>query len=184
MIVTNESELRSKCKVVEPERGLEIGAKLALELEKSSDGIGLAAPQIGIDGRVFVFIKEDGGLVFAINPTILSREDPFLYAKEGCLSFPGKTIKRIRYNKLVWKDQFRKDAFTLEGRDAVVFDHENDHLDGVLMFDRAEPSKYDKCFCGSEEKYKFCCFKEMNGKTKIHKNESSKDQETNSQDPG
>lgn len=164
MIVTQKDQLRNICEKVEPSEGLEVAAKLAFELESNQNGIGLAAPQIGINKRVFVLLKEDGGLLFVINPILLDKKHPYLNEVEGCLSFPNKTVSTIRYREIFWKDEFRKDIFKLEGRDALVFQHENDHLDGILMFDRSEPRKYDDCFCGSKKKYKWCCNEKVHGK--------------------
>lgn len=124
MIVTQKDQLRNICEKVEPSEGLEVAAKLAFELESNQNGIGLAAPQIGINKRVFVLLKEDGGLLFVINPILLDKKHPYLNEVEGCLSFPNKTVSTIRYREIFWKDEFRKDIFKLEGRDALVFQHE------------------------------------------------------------
>ena len=156
MIIQDKTLLKEPCLAV-VDNGLEIAAQLIIELEKHPTGIGLSAPQIGIQERVFVFQKSSGLIAFAINPIIVEKRYPYLNHEESCLSFPDKFVNTIRYRQVIWKDDFKKEPVEMFGRDALVWAHEFDHLDGILMFDRTEPGKYDKCFCGSEEKYKFCC---------------------------
>ncbi len=92
-----------------------------LMLEKK--GLGLAAPQVGIDARLFV---SRWGEVF-VNPVIVVREIPCT-TYEGCLSLPGIERGVARFNKIVLADGR---TYT-EGR-AIVIQHELDHLNGVLI---------------------------------------------------
>ena len=102
-------------------------------------GIGLAAPQVGIEQRFFVYDIGDGPEVL-LNPRVVETEGEWLY-EEGCLSIPGLAFEIVR-PKLVTVQ-----ANDLEGNEIIVqgdellgrcFLHEIDHLDGVLMFDRME----------------------------------------------
>lgn len=101
-----------------------------------ADGVGLAAPQVGVLRRVFIMDFGDGkGVIEAVNPRIVERhgkqEDV-----EGCLSSPGEygITRRPRRVKMVAQDRFGKE-FTYEGEDlsARCVCHENDHLDGILF---------------------------------------------------
>lgn len=156
MIVTTEKNLRQVCERVSLEEGKEIGKKLVSILEKTSNGAGLAAPQIGINKRVCV-IKNYNGFVIFINPVIVHKSSPFVNYQEGCLSFFGKRVDTIRYNNLVVKDDLGGEQM-FSNFSAVAVHHECDHLDGVLMFDRQKPKPYEKCFCESGKKFKFCCW--------------------------
>jgi peptide deformylase len=110
-------------------------------------GVGLAATQIGVALRVFVIDiageDEPSNLQVFINPEILSSEGTQVY-NEGCLSFPGvsediKRAERVRVRALDANGQ----PFELEadGLLAVAVQHENDHLDGVLMIDKLNALK-------------------------------------------
>jgi len=112
-----------------------------LDTMKKNNGAGLAAPQIGVALRVFVLSEETSPTqqVF-VNPSWfthgtggrISSED------EGCLSFPGVRITRPRYpHVMVHAWDRRRQMFELVLSDFAAFavQHENDHLDGVLMAD-------------------------------------------------
>ncbi len=89
----------------------------------SKNGLGLAAPQVGIDARLFV---TRWGEVF-VNPRIAKKEIPCT-TYEGCLSLPGIERGVARFNKIVLADG----RVYTEGR-AIVIQHELDHLNGVLI---------------------------------------------------
>lgn len=99
-----------------------------------TDGVGLAAPQVGVLRRVFIMDFGDG-IIEAVNPEIVSikgmQEGP-----EGCLSFPGEygIVRRPQKAKLKAQDRHGK-WFTLTGEDLVArcICHENDHLDGIVF---------------------------------------------------
>jgi len=107
------------------------------------DGAGLAAPQVGRSVRIFAIdphfysTNEKNPLVF-INPRIVFSDGVFVY-EEGCLSLPGiyEKVKRSRQIRMQALDPDGK-PFEVEAEeyDAVVLQHEYDHLDGVLFTDR------------------------------------------------
>ncbi len=107
-------------------------------------GVGLAAPQVGIAQR-FMLVSESGEpdeVTVVINPEILAKEGSE-EMEEGCLSFPAMygTIDRatkieVRYRDLDWNEK----KMSLEGFLARVFQHEFDHLNGVVFIDRMPPS--------------------------------------------
>ncbi len=110
-------------------------------------GIGLAAPQVGISLRLLVVGHEEGREPRAlINPVIVARGGE-VTAEEGCLSIPGIFAPVTRSE---WVEVEATDAegrpVTMRGRGllARVFQHEIDHLDGVLFIDRLDPVTRDR----------------------------------------
>jgi peptide deformylase len=112
-------------------------AKDMLKCMFENDGIGLAAPQIGISKRIFVMGNPQQSYI-CVNPKILSGQGQ-VKDQEGCLSFPGlwlhvnryETIQ-VEYQDILGKQHQRE--FT--GLIARVFQHEYDHLDGVCFVNR------------------------------------------------
>jgi peptide deformylase len=104
-------------------------------------GVGLAAPQIGILKRVIVLDPGDGtGLIEMINPEITARSGRVL-GPEGCLSIPGLQGDVYRAEHITVKGLDRHgNEVVMEARDflARIFQHEIDHLNGVLFIDIAE----------------------------------------------
>ncbi len=106
-------------------------------LMKSSDGVGLAANQAGLDMQLVV-VEVDKEVFKLINPRIIKREGS-LVIKEGCLSFPGLELEVKRSRKIKVEALNQKGVpLTLEpeGASAVVFQHEIDHINGVAFIDR------------------------------------------------
>lgn len=110
----------------------------------AANGVGLAAPQIGIPKRVVVL--DDGeGLIELINPVVISKSGEYM-DQEGCLSVPNK-VGDVKRAKKVVVHALNRDAelmeYQVEGLLARIFQHEIDHLNGVLFIDLAE-KLYDK----------------------------------------
>lgn len=104
------------------------------------NGVGLAAPQIGIKRRMVVIDVGDG-LMELINPEITHLSEETVGMVEGCLSVPGKRGYVVRPEKVTVRAQDRKgEFFTVEadGLLARCLQHEIDHLDGVLYVDKME----------------------------------------------
>jgi peptide deformylase len=104
-----------------------------------SNGIGLAAPQIGVQKRFFIADIGDGQQYVFINPKITNRSD-LVNKIEGCLSFPGVFIEVARYKKIFIKAQdIEGKTFKIKATDllAQVCLHEISHLDGILLTDFA-----------------------------------------------
>ncbi len=102
-------------------------------------GLGLAAPQVGVQKRLFVYDAGDGPRVI-VNPTIAESRGEWLY-EEGCLSVPGLSWDIVRPKEI------HLTGYDLEGREVSVeadellarlFQHELDHLDGVLLLERLD----------------------------------------------
>ena len=109
-----------------------------IALMTRENGIGLAAPQIGISRRLFVMLIEDRYRV-CFNPEILESSDMLVDFNEGCLSFPGDQciIKRPDWVTVRYQDHAGTEiSDRLYGLEARCFQHELDHLNGITMWDR------------------------------------------------
>jgi peptide deformylase len=111
---------------------------------REAHGLGLAAPQIGVSSRLFIYdAGEKKGLRVLINPRIVSARDEQTDPPEGCLSIPGLQGVVTRANEIRVKgfdERGRPVTRHATGLEARVIQHELDHLDGVLFFDRADPA--------------------------------------------
>ena len=112
-----------------------------LRLMQDADGVGLAGNQVGLLRRVFVYrpAGEGDGLA-VINPEIVERSEETESGSEGCLSLQGVDVHVERAVRVVVaaRDEHGEPiSITAEGFDARILQHEIDHLDGVLIFDRA-----------------------------------------------
>ncbi|NLM43295.1 MAG: peptide deformylase [Clostridiales bacterium] len=108
------------------------------ETMRDAQGVGLAAPQVGVLRRVVV-IDVGEGLIELINPIIVYESGEQM-SEEGCLSIPGKSGVVKRPQKVIARAQNRKgETFEIVGEDllAVALCHEIDHLNGILFTDKA-----------------------------------------------
>ncbi|EGC81889.1 peptide deformylase [Anaerococcus prevotii] len=141
--------LRKKSKVV-PEVTDRIKVLLddMAETMYQADGVGLAAPQVGILKRVIVVDPHDEttGLVKLVNPEIIEADGEQV-GVEGCLSIPNfnATVKRPEHVKVKYIDEDGNEKiWDAHGFPAVILSHEIDHLDGILFRDKSiEEVKYD-----------------------------------------
>jgi len=111
-------------------------------------GLGLAAPQIGSSYRMFVMKHSHLGDIGVYNPEIVAYSDTEVLWQEGCLSFPllYLSVKRpaeitVRYTK---PDGETRIEVRMDGRDARVFLHEYDHLEGKLFLDKVSLLKINR----------------------------------------
>jgi peptide deformylase len=111
-----------------------------LETMDAHEGVGLAAPQVGILQRIFV-ARWEGETFVLVNPEIEWRSKETVAGMEGCLSIPGVQGKVVRH------EQIRVRALNADGNPIVlqpegwlarIFQHEIDHLDGILILDRTD----------------------------------------------
>lgn len=118
-----------------------------VETMYAAPGVGLAAPQIGVLKRVAVLDTSGSDapsqLIEAVNPYIVER-DGKAFEEEGCLSVPGyyahisrSSWVRVRYQDLAGQEH----EVEAEGLQAIAFQHELDHLDGILFIDHLSPLK-------------------------------------------
>jgi peptide deformylase len=123
----------------------EIDAKIVrlseemIETMYAAPGVGLAAPQVGIERRIFVYDVGEGPMT-VINPEIVESRGEWEY-EEGCLSVPDLhwLIVRPKEVHLVGHD-LQGNEISIEGDELLgrVFQHELDHLDGILLLERLE----------------------------------------------
>lgn len=120
--------------------------KLLEELEASmteAEGIGIAAPQIGVPLRVALIAPEGLTAFEIVNPEVIHSEGP-ISLQEGCLSVPGQFEQTPRFQKVRVRFQDRKGEWheqEAEGRLAHVFQHEIDHLDGLVFVEKLSQLK-------------------------------------------
>lgn len=110
----------------------------SLKAEKS--GVGIAAPQVSVNKRIMV-VDHDGERKVYVNPRITSTSSQTVESEEGCLSVPGvwgivRRFKKVHVKAL--NREGKKIELKAAGFDAIIFQHEIDHLDGILFIDRAE----------------------------------------------
>lgn len=145
--------LRSKCSdftaadLASPAYEKLCGMMVATVTSPEQDGVGIAGPQVGLNRRIVAVQRVDKeGEPFEVYPNIriiATRGDKF-EGGEGCLSVPGLrgTVMRWRDIDICWstlsEGQLKDTVERVEGFAAVIFQHECDHLDGVLYTDKAE----------------------------------------------
>jgi peptide deformylase len=123
-----------------------------IETKRAANGAGLAANQVGDTRRIAVVEVEDGNprypykpaypLTVLVNPRIVSRSDEEIEINEGCLSVPDLRGTVARSAEIVVEYEDRDGATqrrAVAGLSAGTFQHEIDHLDGLLFVDRADP---------------------------------------------
>lgn len=178
-------------RVQSAEEAMDIISKLEYELNHSSiPGIGLAGAQIGINKAVAIIrIKDEYSdtilKINLINPKLIDGCD-FVFSSEGCLSFPDKEVKTIRYNQIIIENEYddykyytqkkldlnyqkiseeipfleqNNNRIMLDDLPAICVQHEMAHLLGLTMFDfkPEELGRNEECVCGSKKKNKKCC---------------------------
>ena len=154
-----EEVLREKAeRVTVFDNALAIFVDAMFETMGESDGIGLAAPQVGVPSRLFVVdTRKPGERLVCINPEIIeTSEDQGVY-EEGCLSIPGVYHDIIRPLRITMQAQdiTGKPFITrAEGLLARVMQHEYDHLNGVLFIDRMEEKEREALVAAYERRKK------------------------------
>jgi len=114
-------------------------AESMIETMYKAPGVGLAANQVGVQKRMFVYDQGEGPFVI-VNPRIVETDGEWIY-EEGCLSVPGLSWEIVRPNAvhLVGRDLDGNEIdIQTEEYEARIFQHEVDHLDGFLLIDRLD----------------------------------------------
>ena len=149
--------LRQKCEPFNFDEPVMDPYELSNELQKirgKGGGIGLAAPQVGINTQVLVIGMgnlqtegtEDYNQVF-FNPTILSTDGEKTYMMEGCLSYPGLFVKVKRPTDIVmewWTEEDTRCEERFDGMTSRILQHEVDHLNGITFHKRAQRYHLEK----------------------------------------
>ena len=124
-----------------------------IDTMEAADGAGLAAPQVGVSKRIFVFRRGDD-IHALVNPKIIKKEGGQKVGNEGCLSIPGVQAKVPRAARVVVTGRNEKGKIVElecedgdeQGRAATCVQHELDHLDGVLYIDKVVPGSLSWIF--------------------------------------
>lgn len=123
----------------DPDRALSTMQALAVDLfETMGRHEGLAAVQIGVPLRAFV-MRTPNRMIFAINPSVLLEQDAPVNAVEGCLSYPDiyYTVPRSTRIKVeYWDEALKRRSHYMNDWNARVFQHECDHVNGIVMSER------------------------------------------------
>ena len=143
--------LRTKCAPVPDfDKGLR---RLVADLSETladAGGAGLAAPQIGVNLRVFAYVVIDkdmedyGSMGHIVNPVLIEQSPEEVTDIEGCLSIPGLEFELARSRRVVAEgSDMYGEPLRVEGTERLArcLAHETDHLDGVLFIDRLEPDE-------------------------------------------
>lgn len=153
-----EEVLGEKCQpITKFDSGLRVLVDAMFETMSEADGVGLAAPQVGVPIRLFVINIQGVEKRAYINPQIIETSIETDTAEEGCLSIPG-----------VWHDVQRPARVTIQAQDiegkvftvkaegllARAIQHENDHLNGVLFIDRLSDEEKEKMVKAYEKRTK------------------------------
>ncbi len=130
------------------------------------NGYSLSAPELGIKAAIAI-IRMPGLFIDLINPIILMKEAPILSLGEFCFSFPQKRLNCIRHKHIVLRNGLSGDSLTLMGQPAILAQHQIDHLQGVVFYDKViklaevhqngELLTTDVCPCGSRRNFAECC---------------------------
>lgn len=146
LVKYGEKSLREKSKEISKiSKKIKILAENMIDTMYKNNGVGLAAPQVGENIRMFVIDVSESNqpynpIVF-INPKIIQKEGA-THEKEGCLSFPNAFVDVRRYSYVKVKAlNLSGRPFVIEAKDgsllARAIQHENDHLDGILFIDHS-----------------------------------------------
>ncbi len=152
IVIYGNSILRKKAEPIEQTYpNLDLLIKDMYQTLNNADGVGLAAPQIGLSIRLFIIdlsiLGEETPAYLnykrtMINPQILSFEGEDVTMDEGCLSLPGlsETVKRKDKISIEYYDEnWEKKVETYEGYPCRVIQHEYDHIEGHVFVDRISP---------------------------------------------
>jgi peptide deformylase len=138
--IYDEINLRSKSL---PVKSKEEALELRKQLEEKfpvSGGYGVACVQIGILKRAcLVRFPSREDLELVCNPEVMYQEEEMIMPDEGCLSFPKQYKNTVRYNRVrikYYNADWEERNVVAEGIEAVIFQHEIDHFDGILWKDR------------------------------------------------
>lgn len=140
IVVAGNPVLRMQAEEVKKiDKKLQRFLKDMAETMYAADGVGLAAPQVGVSKRIVV-IDVGEGLIEMINPVIVKKEGSVI-GGEGCLSVPDYEgeVERAEYVECEFTDRNGKRMMLqTDGLLAIAVQHELDHLDGVLFIDKAK----------------------------------------------
>ena len=144
-IITDAKHLNKVCKPVDYKQSKQIANKMIMFMLSNKNindnSIGLACNQLGLDGRIII-VKMKNKWVRFINPLISDESREKITTEESCLSVPGKTIKVERSKEItIYFEKGKHDGnhgweSHYKDMDAIVIQHEIDHLNGIIITDK------------------------------------------------
>lgn len=141
------SILSRRASMVPDPREIPRWVEAMVRIMRENDGVGIAAPQVGMGERFFVTALPRDEVRLFVNPQILSRSGRTVRSEESCLSLPGITAD-VKRNAWVTVRYFDGDnearEMTARGLLARVIQHEVDHLNGVLFVDHLQPKRRER----------------------------------------
>lgn len=149
IVLFPDPRLRAKNAPIETfDEALATLAREMFELMYRTSGVGLAAPQVGVNLQLLVFNEEgkpeaSEREVVLCNPRVVNKAKERVSGEEGCLSFPGIYAPVLRHTAItIEAEDLEGKTFQMDFDDweARIFQHEFDHLDGILFIDRFSPS--------------------------------------------
>ncbi|MDD3997943.1 MAG: peptide deformylase [Sphaerochaetaceae bacterium] len=154
-----EDVLRTKAeKITDFDQSLSILVDAMFDTMDEADGVGLAAPQIGVSKRIFVIdTRKDKERIAFVNPVIIETSQNTVSYEEGCLSIPTMYTQIVRPAEVTVQAQDVKGkSFVLKatGLLARAIQHEYDHLEGVLFIDRMEQQERDALVAAYQRRQK------------------------------
>lgn len=146
--VEGDPVLRQICEVVPQDYPnlKEVIQKMYNTLENTPNGVGLAAPQIGLPLRIFILGGKNMSKITFINPEVILK-GKLKKGTEGCLSIPGVwgDVERHNIVKVKFYDEnFKKHNLKFRDFEAIVIQHENDHLNGIEFYDHLDDKEKNK----------------------------------------
>jgi len=158
--------LRTPCeelsvKAIKSETFAKLAAKMRSTLTAPhQDGVGISAPQVGVSKRVIWVMRLDkpgSPLELYVNPKITALSSGMVSGEEGCLSIPCLKGPVPRSGKIevsyISLETFRPESEIVEGYTARIFQHECDHLDGILFIDRADSTYIDEAWAAERKEF-------------------------------
>lgn len=141
-IIFDKTLLTQKSVDVDDEKEADLISQKLLSIAKSSEHcVGLSAVQIGILKNVFVALIRNKFGVYTwttfVNPKILKKTHETTLSEEGCMSFPGARVLIKRAKQITVTDD-NNGKLVLFGTDSIVFQHEYDHLNGIVCVDKGK----------------------------------------------
>lgn len=138
-----DSKLRVKAESILPEELQELFSsgsiiEQMLETMIKTNGIGLAAPQLGINKAIILVKEPNGNISVLINPEITKKSPQETHLLESCLSCPGESIQVTRAKSIKVRSMDKNGHISIEGvrgTSAIIIQHEIDHLNGILIVD-------------------------------------------------
>jgi len=159
--------LRGRCSSIEFPQEAEVVIRLLESvLSQSRDFHSLSAPEVNLF-KTAAIVRSPEFSIDLINPKIIRKEERVNSLDERCRSFAEDYVTCFRYNKITLVNGFNEDTIELSGYSALLVQHEVDHLNGILYYDRAISlalvrengmlKTSDYCPCGSKKRLKECC---------------------------